>query len=79
MRRLLAGSCGFAFLLPTIFFTWYTVRLVYVNLTMPGDETAVRMGRGMWVGFVAFPVIALTCGVISWFLLRRALRGFPHK
>ncbi|MFL6373552.1 MAG: hypothetical protein ACJ73D_02685 [Pyrinomonadaceae bacterium] len=71
-NRLLFGSCGVAFLIPSIFFTYYTIRLIYVNLSM--DDAAAHRTGGMLIGAVAFPVAALICGGISWLFLRKASR-----
>ncbi|MGD9590553.1 MAG: hypothetical protein AB7Q37_11405 [Pyrinomonadaceae bacterium] len=68
-RRNTHGVAALAFLLPSIFFLYYTVRLVYVNLTM-ADAAEHRTG-GMLIGAVAFPVAAIVFGTISWFCYRR--------
>ena len=69
MKRAIYGIAALAFLLPSIFFLYYTVRLIYVNLTM-ADAAAHRTG-GMLIGAVAFPVAAVVFGAISWFCYRR--------
>lgn len=61
----------------SIFFTYYTARLLYLNLTIE-DAAAHRTG-GMLIGAVAFPLAAIIFGFISWFCFRRALSGFTKK
>jgi hypothetical protein len=70
--RILFAFCGIAFLAPCMFFAYYTVRLIYVNLTM--DDAAAHRSGGMLIGAIAFPVAALICGAISWMFLRKGLR-----
>jgi hypothetical protein len=52
------------FLAACLFFAYYTLRLVYINVT----DTAVRQHRqaGMYIGAVAFPVAAVLFGWISF-------------
>ena len=71
-NRLLFGFCGVAFLAPCIFFTYYTVRLIYVNLVM--EDAAGHRSGGMLIGAIAFPLAALICGGISWMFLRKSWR-----
>lgn len=63
---------GILLLLPCAFFVYYTVRLVYLNLTMP-DAAAHRSG-GMLIGAIAFPVASLVFGGLSWLCFRTARR-----
>ncbi len=74
--RLLAGFAAFVFAWPTLFFAWYTVRLIYMTMIMPSEDIAPRMGRGMWIGAVAFPLVAAICGFLCWYFLKRAIKGF---
>ena len=71
-NRLLFGFCGVAFLAPCIFFTYYTIRLIYINLAAP--DAAQHRSGGMLIGAVAFPLAALICGGISWMFLRKSWR-----
>ena len=73
-NRLLFAFCGVAFLAPCIFFAYYTVRLIYVNIVMTSDDAATHRTGGMLIGAVAFPVAALICGAISWLFLRKSWR-----
>lgn len=52
------------------FFTYYTVRLIYVNLTVAGISQ--RRQPGMYIGAVAFPLISITLGYLC-FRCARAL------
>jgi hypothetical protein len=75
--RLLVIFCGLAAAAPCIFFAYYSLRLLYVNLTMP-DAVAHRTG-GMLIGAVAFPLAAIVSGAISWLLIRKGLRADKLK
>ena len=75
--RLLTSFCGVASLAPCIFFGWYSIRLLYVNLTMD-DATAHRSG-GMLIGAIAFPLATIVFGLISWLCLKRGLRPSTTK
>lgn len=68
---------GLIFIPPCLFFTYYTVRLVYLNLTM-ADAAAHRTG-GMLIGAVAFPLAAIFFGFLSSICLIKARRGFREK
>jgi hypothetical protein len=46
-----------------VFFAWYTVRLLWVNLTVAG--IAQHRQTGMYIGAVAFPAATLLFGYIS--------------
>ena len=61
---------GLIFIPPCLFFTYYTARLVYLNLTM--EDAAVHRTGGMLIGFVAFPLAAILFGVISWYCIKRS-------
>jgi hypothetical protein len=47
----------------SLFFAWYTVRLIWVNLFVAG--AARHRQNGMYIGAIAFPVAALLFGFIS--------------
>lgn len=64
---------GVLFLAPCLFFTYYTVRLIYLNLTM--EDTAAHRTGGMLIGAITFPLAALIFGLISWFCFRQARTG----
>jgi len=47
----------------SIFFVFYTVRLLYVT----NGLTAIRSGgNGAYIGAIAFPILALSFGFGSW-------------
>lgn len=69
-KKILFGILSVAFAVPSLFFAYYTVRLVYVNLTM--DDAAAHRSGGMLIGAIAFPLAAIILGIISWFFVRRA-------
>jgi hypothetical protein len=64
---------GTVFALPCLFFGYYTVRLIYVNLFSEG--AAEHRSGGMLIGAIVFPLAALLFGVVSWFCFKRALTG----
>ena len=66
---------GIIFIPPCLFFTYYTARLIYINMTME-DPAAHRTG-GMLIGAVAFPLASIIFGFISWFCFRKARRSEP--
>lgn len=72
INRVLFVFCGVAFTVPCLFFTWYTVRLIYLNLAM--ENAAAYRSTGMLIGAIAFPLAAIIFGLISWFFFRRAAR-----
>ena len=70
-NRILFLLCGAAFAMPSVFFAFYTVRLVYINLTM--ENAASYRSAGMLIGAIAFPLAAIICGCITWFFIKRGL------
>lgn len=77
INKILFISCGVAFAAPCLFFTYYTVRLLYLNLTME-DAAAHRTG-GMLIGAIAFPLAAIVFGLISWFCFKKTMRVAPKQ
>ncbi len=73
-NKIVYAICGFIFAAPAMFFTYYTVRLIYVNIAASAAEAAAHRTGGMLIGAIVFPVIAFVCGAISWFFFRRARR-----
>jgi hypothetical protein len=73
INKILFGVCGVAFAVPCLFFTYYTVRLIYLNLTM--ENAAAYRSAGMLIGAIAFPLAAMLFGFISWFFIKRAKRA----
>lgn len=64
---------GLLFAAPCLFFAYYTVRLIYINLAMSADEAAAHRTGGMLIGAIAFPLAAIIFGAISWFCVKRGL------
>ncbi|HEV7698990.1 MAG TPA: hypothetical protein VGO43_02050 [Pyrinomonadaceae bacterium] len=71
-KKIVFLLAGIASAFPCLFFTWYTARLAYLNLTMTADEVAAHRTGGMLIGAIAFPLAAIIFGLISWFLIRKA-------
>jgi hypothetical protein len=76
LKKFLLAVTGTGMVLPCMFFAYYTIRLIYINLT--ADSTGPRPGAGMYIGFVVFPVAAIVFGVLSWLCFRTAFRK-RHK
>ena len=73
-KKVLFVICGVATTVPCLFFTWYTVRLIYVNLTASAEDAAAHRTGGMLIGAIAFPVAAIIFGSISWCFIKKARR-----
>ena len=74
---MLWAICGAAFAMPSLFFTYYTVRLIWVNVTATAADAAAHRGMGMLIGAVAFPLAAIIFGLISWLFFNKARRVRP--
>lgn len=77
-KGLFLAAFGVAAAFPCLFFGYYTVRLIYVNITASAEEAAVHRSGGMLIGAIVFPVAAIVFGLISWFLINKARRGFKE-
>jgi hypothetical protein len=64
-KRLIFALAGTVFIPPCLFFAWYTVRLIYVNLAATSDDAAAHRTGGMLIGAIVFPLAAITFGGIS--------------
>ena len=64
LKTVALSLIGFLFGLLSIFFFYYTVRLIYVNLTSPA--AAQHRQTGMYIGAIAFPVATIIFGWICW-------------
>ena len=51
------------------FFAYYIVRLLYINLTVPG--VAQHRQGGMYIGAIAFPIATLVFGWLSLWCFRK--------
>lgn len=78
-KNLLFGVAAVGFAAPCLFFLYYTVRLIYVNFAASAENAAAHRTSGMLIGAIAFPIAAIVFGLISWFCLRKARRGFTGK
>ncbi len=77
INGILFAICGIVFIPPCLFFSWYTVRLIWLNLTR--DDAAAFRSYGMLIGAIAFPLAAIIFGVISWYFLNKAYKGLKRK
>ncbi len=67
MSKLISIIIGIVLALLSLFFIFYTARLLYVTHGL----TAIRSGgQGAYVGALVFPLLALLCGWRAWKLLR---------
>ena len=67
MSKTISVICGIVLALLSIFFIFYTARLLYVTRGL----TAIRGGgQGAYVGATVFPLLALLFGWAGWRLLR---------
>ncbi len=67
MSRLIGMLFGIILALLSVFFVFYTARLLYVTHGL----TAIRAGgQGAYVGAVIFPLLAILFGWGAWRLLR---------
>ena len=67
---------GFMFAVPSVFFAYYTMRLIYINLTM--EDAAAHRSFGMLIGAIAFPLASIIFGFISWVFINKA-RRYPGQ
>ena len=72
MTRALPASVSVCAGAASLFFAWYTIRLVWVNLTVAA--AAEHRQAGMYVGAVAFPVATVLFGYASWRAFKYARR-----
>ena len=75
-NKIVFAVCGFMFAVPSVFFAYYTARLIYMNLTM--EDAAAHRSFGMLIGAVAFPLAAIIFGFISWYFIKMA-RRYPSQ
>ncbi len=78
MKTALLRSLGLILAAPCAFFTYYTVRLVYITLAVHGAAT--HRHSGMYIGAFAFPLAAAIFGGLSlrcFETARRTRAGSP--
>lgn len=73
MRVALFALISLLFAAGCVFFTYYTVRLAYVNLT--AADISRHRQPGMYIGAVAFPAAALAFGYLALWCARAAVRA----
>jgi hypothetical protein len=69
-KMIFLSLAGTLLALASLFFLYYTVRLIYINLTVA--EIAARRSGGMLIGAIAFPLAAILFGFLSWFCFKKA-------
>lgn len=72
IKLVLIIAIGILLALASVFFCYYTVRLLYINLTVT-DIAAHRSG-GMFIGELAFPAATFVFGILSLLAFRTANR-----
>jgi amino acid permease len=72
--RLLWLFCGIAVLVPCAFFAYYSIRLLYVNLTMSAEDAATHRTGGMLIGAIAFPLATVVIGLVAAFCFKTAFK-----
>lgn len=75
INKVIFAICGVAATAPCLFFSWYTLRLIYINLTASAEDAAAHRTGGMLIGAVVFPVAAIIFGSISWYFIKKARRS----
>ncbi len=76
-NKILFALCAFPFAFGSLFFAWYTVRLIWLNLTM--ENADAYRSTGMLIGAIAFPLASIIFFGISWMFLRWSRRGFGQN
>ena len=67
---------GVLFAAPCLFFIYYTIRLIYVNLA---EDVSTHRTGGMLIGAIAFPLAAIVFGLVSWFCFKKAMSVAPNR
>jgi hypothetical protein len=71
-QRLLLYTLSALFAFLSVFFLYYTMRLVYVTR---GLQAIRPTGQGAFVGAIVFPALAIGCAWVSWRCAKRARRA----
>jgi hypothetical protein len=67
MSKIIRVVFGLILALLSVFFIFYTARLLYVTHGL----TAIRAGgQGAYVGAIVFPLLAIVFGWVAWRFLR---------
>ena len=59
ITKVLFIVCGVAFAFPSLFFIFYTVLLIYKNVSATAEDAAAHRTGGMLIGAIAFPIAAI--------------------
>jgi hypothetical protein len=73
LRKIVLGIFGTLFAALSVFFAYYTTRLIYINVF--GPSLAGHRQTGMYVGAVAFPIAAFGFGWLSLRCFSRSLKN----
>ena len=71
-QRLLLYTLSALFACITVFFVFYTVRLLAVTRGLQGTRPG---GQGAFIGAIVFPALAIGCAWVSWRCAKRARRA----
>ena len=77
MRTIFLGLLSAVFAALCAFFTYYTARLIYINVF--GPSLAGHRQTGMYIGAVVFPVAAFVFGWLSIRCFRLISRPTPPR
>ena len=77
MNKVLFAICGVTFAIPSLFFAYYSARLIYLNLTM--ENAAEHRSFGMLIGAIAFPLATIVFGLISCWFFKKTYTKFKPK
>ena len=70
IKTIVLNLVGILLVLPCLFFIYYTVRLIYINLAVA--DIAEHRSGGMLIGAIVFPVAAIVFGILSWLCFKLA-------
>jgi hypothetical protein len=70
--RTVLSVLGVLFACISLFFLYYTARLLYVMRALHGIRAG---GEGAYVGAIVFPLLAAGCAWVSWRAFSRVVRG----
>lgn len=79
VKKLIYLLAGITFALPSLFFTYYTLLLIYKNVSATAEDAAAHRTGGMLIGAIVFPLAAIIFALISWFCIRQTRGGFKEK
>ena len=71
-QRLLLYTLGALFAGLSVFFLYYTGRLLYVTRGLQATRPG---GQGAFIGAIVFPALAIGCAWVSWRCVKRGKRA----